>query len=115
MNWKIERAPQELPAELAIFARRAFVQSCLAYGVASPLEQVSACTFLDEAGTKFFVMTWRTEDLMMALAEGHFYPTTTGGQAEIHFLHTTAWEDVAIDRARRDVYHNVSGLPTIAA
>lgn len=107
------RAQEELPAETALFARKAFVQSCLAYGVASPLEQISACTFLDEEGTKFFVLTWRTEDLMKTLAEGHFHPTATGGHVEIHFLHTTTWKDVAIDRARRDIYINSGGFPLI--
>lgn len=110
---RYERAPEELPAESALFARKAFVRSCLAYGVASPLEQISACTFLDEAGTKFFVLTWRTKDLMETLAEGHFHPTAKGGQVEIHVLHTTAWEDVAIDRARRDTYINSGGFPVI--
>lgn len=107
------RAQEELPAETALFARKAFVRSCLVYGVVSPLEQVSARTFLDEAGIKFFVLTWRTEDLMKILAEGHYYPTATGGQVEIHFLHTTAWEDVAVDRARRDIYINSGGFPVI--
>jgi hypothetical protein len=114
MNWKIERAHQELPAELAIFARRAFVRSCeRVYGVAVPIKHVVACTFQRSKQQPFFLLAWQTEDLMRTLALGHFYRTQLGGQVMLRFLQTETWERVPVDRARRDVYFNVRGFPAI--
>ncbi len=114
MNWRIERAHQELPAELAIFARRAFVRSCeKVYGVAVPIEHVVACTLQTSSLTRFFVLIWLTEDSMRILAKGNFYLTTSGGQLVMRFLQTADWKRVAVDRARRDNYINSGGFPSI--
>ena len=111
---RYERATEELTAEAALFARRAFVRSCgRTYGVTVPIEHVAACTLQTSSRTRFFVLVWLSEDLMRLLAKGYFYPTKSGGQLLMRFLQTPDWKRVTVNRARRDTYINSGGFPVI--
>ncbi len=114
MMYMITRAPDELPAEVALFARRAFVQICQSHkDVTVPLEYVSACTYVNQSGEAFLALTWWADGHRKALAKGRFYPPASGGRIVIHSLHTAFWVPVPVNPRRRYIFDNVDGEPVL--
>lgn len=111
---RYERATEELPAEMARFARKAFVKSCeLAYGVTVAIEDVMACTFRDDKGKSFLFLAWRTIEYPRTLATGRFDHTHTGGVLELFCLFKPIGTPVAMREKHLDTYISAKGAPVI--
>lgn len=111
---KYERAPEELPAEIALFARKAFVESCArVYGVTVAIEDVMACTFQEDRRNPFLFLAWRTVEYPRTLATGRFDHTHTGGVLELFCLFTPIGTPVAMRAKHLDTYISTEGTPVI--